>query len=131
MAEAVVCGPDPSRHLTAIRRASRAGYDHVCLHQIGPDQGGFIRFYEREIFPKLGRLRPPGDTRAPGGEQRESRRSPGDARRGSDAAPGGAGRAAAAPTLIDSVTPPRAAVRASSGRGRPRPSSARVRREPT
>ena len=54
VAEAVVCGPDPSRHLTAIRRASRAGYDHVCVHQIGPDQEGFIRFYEREIFPKLG-----------------------------------------------------------------------------
>jgi coenzyme F420-dependent glucose-6-phosphate dehydrogenase len=59
VAEAVVCGPDPSRHLAAIRQASRAGYDHVCVHQIGPDQEGFIRFYEREIFPRLRRLRTP------------------------------------------------------------------------
>lgn len=59
MAKAVVCGPDPSRHLAAIRRASRAGYDHVCVHQIGPNQEGFIRFYEREIFPRLRRLRAP------------------------------------------------------------------------
>ncbi len=57
VAEAVVCGPDPARHLAAIRQATRAGYDHVCVHQIGPDQEGFIRFYEREIFPKLRRVR--------------------------------------------------------------------------
>ena len=39
VAEAVVCGPDPARHLAAIRRATRAGYDHVCVHQIGPGSG--------------------------------------------------------------------------------------------
>ena len=65
VAEAVVCGPDPSRHLAAIRQASRAGYDHVCVHQIGPDQEGFIRFYEREIFPRLRRLRTPRRHRTP------------------------------------------------------------------
>jgi coenzyme F420-dependent glucose-6-phosphate dehydrogenase len=53
VARVVVCGPDPGRHLAAIRRASRAGYDHVCVHQIGPDQEGFIRFYEAEILPRL------------------------------------------------------------------------------
>ena len=53
VAEAVVCGPDPARHLAAIRRASRAGYDHVCVHQIGPDQEGFVRFYEAEVLPRL------------------------------------------------------------------------------
>lgn len=56
VAQAAVCGPDPARHLAAIRRASRAGYDHVCVHQVGPEQDGFIRFYEREIFPGLFRL---------------------------------------------------------------------------
>jgi G6PDH family F420-dependent oxidoreductase len=55
VAAAVVCGPDPARHLAALRRASRAGYDHVCVHQIGPDQEGFVRFYEAEIFPRLRR----------------------------------------------------------------------------
>jgi G6PDH family F420-dependent oxidoreductase len=55
VAAAVVCGPDPAAHLAALRRASRAGYDHVCVHQIGPDQEGFVRFYEAEIFPRLRR----------------------------------------------------------------------------
>ncbi len=53
VAAAVVCGPDPDRHLAAIRGATRAGYDHVCVHQVGPDQDGFLRFYEAEILPRL------------------------------------------------------------------------------
>ena len=55
VADAVVCGPDSSRYLDAIRKATRAGYDHVCLHQVGPDQEGFFRFFEREIRPRLRR----------------------------------------------------------------------------
>ena len=51
VANLVVCGPDPARHLEAIRKASRAGYDHVCVHQIGPDQEGFVRFYEADVLP--------------------------------------------------------------------------------
>jgi G6PDH family F420-dependent oxidoreductase len=58
VAAAVVCGPDPARHLAAIRRASRAGYDHVCVHQIGPDQEGFVRFYEADVLPRLRTRRP-------------------------------------------------------------------------
>jgi G6PDH family F420-dependent oxidoreductase len=58
VADAVICGPDPDRHLAAIRRASRAGYDHVCVHQVGPDQEGFVRFYESQILPRLRRSRP-------------------------------------------------------------------------
>jgi coenzyme F420-dependent glucose-6-phosphate dehydrogenase len=50
----VVCGPDPERHLDAIRQFSDAGFDHVYVHQIGPDQDGMIRFYEREVLPKVG-----------------------------------------------------------------------------
>jgi len=54
LAESVVCRPDPERHLAAIAKYAGAGYDHVCVHQVGPDQAGFVRFYEREIFPRLG-----------------------------------------------------------------------------
>ena len=50
VAEAVVCGPDPERHREAIERFERAGFDHVYVHQVGPDQRGFMRFYEREIL---------------------------------------------------------------------------------
>src|SRR5262245_16992385 len=57
VAESVPCGPDPARHLDAIRKHARAGYDHVCVHQVGPDQHGFIEFYAREVLPKLRGLR--------------------------------------------------------------------------
>ncbi|HSE03922.1 MAG TPA: TIGR03557 family F420-dependent LLM class oxidoreductase [Methylomirabilota bacterium] len=53
VAESVVCGPDPERHLAAIAKYGDAGYDHVCIHQVGPDQAGFMRFYAREILPKV------------------------------------------------------------------------------
>jgi coenzyme F420-dependent glucose-6-phosphate dehydrogenase len=51
VAQSVVCGPDPQRHLEEIKRFVDAGYDHVYVHQVGPDQEGFFRFYEREILP--------------------------------------------------------------------------------
>src|SRR4051794_15747731 len=50
VAAAVVCGPDPERHRAAIREFADAGFDHVYVHQVGPDQDGFMRFYEREIL---------------------------------------------------------------------------------
>ena len=53
VAEEIVCGPDPERHLEKIREYEKGGFDHVCIHQVGPDQEGFFRFYEREILPKL------------------------------------------------------------------------------
>jgi coenzyme F420-dependent glucose-6-phosphate dehydrogenase len=52
VAEKVVCGPDPDRHLEMIKRFADAGYTHVYVHQIGPDQEGFFRFYEREVISK-------------------------------------------------------------------------------
>ena len=54
IAEVIVCGPDPERHIDAIRGFANAGYDHVYVHQVGPDQDGFFRFYEREVLPKIG-----------------------------------------------------------------------------
>lgn len=53
VAEQVVCGPDPERHLAMIRQYMDAGYDHVYIHQVGPDQDGFFAFYEKEILSKL------------------------------------------------------------------------------
>jgi coenzyme F420-dependent glucose-6-phosphate dehydrogenase len=51
IAESVVCGPDPARHRAAIEEYVEAGYDHIYVHQIGPDQAGFFDFYEREVLP--------------------------------------------------------------------------------
>jgi G6PDH family F420-dependent oxidoreductase len=53
VAEVIACGPDPERHLEMIREFEKAGFDHVYVHQVGPDQEGFFRFYEREILPKV------------------------------------------------------------------------------
>ncbi len=54
VAQAVVCGPDPGRHLAALQEFLDAGFDRVYVHQVGPDQEGGIRFYQREILPHFG-----------------------------------------------------------------------------
>ena len=52
VAESVVCGPDPDAHCAKIDEYIEAGFSHVYVHQIGPDQDGFFAFYEREILPR-------------------------------------------------------------------------------
>jgi G6PDH family F420-dependent oxidoreductase len=63
VAEAVPCGPDPDRHLARIQEYIDAGFDHVYLHQVGPDQEGFIRFAQRELLPTLAETRTLAKTR--------------------------------------------------------------------
>lgn len=53
VADQVICGPDPERHVQAIREYVDAGFDHVYLHQVGPDQEGFFRFFRDELRPLL------------------------------------------------------------------------------
>ena len=53
VAETVICGPDPQRHLEAIREYDDAGYTHVYVHQVGRDQDSLFRFYANEILPRL------------------------------------------------------------------------------
>ncbi len=53
LAESLPLGPDPERHLEQIRAYEDAGFDHVYVHQVGPDQEGFLRFYEREVLPRV------------------------------------------------------------------------------
>lgn len=52
--ESIVCGADPRRHAEAIQRFVDAGYDHVYVHQVGPDQEGFFRFYQEKVLPEFG-----------------------------------------------------------------------------
>ena len=59
VAESIACGPDLALHLDFIRRFVAAGYDHVFLHQVGPDQEGFLRFCERELLPQVRELATP------------------------------------------------------------------------
>jgi coenzyme F420-dependent glucose-6-phosphate dehydrogenase len=51
IAEVIACGPDPERHIAAIQKFVDAGYDHLHIYQVGSEQAGFFRFYEREILP--------------------------------------------------------------------------------
>jgi G6PDH family F420-dependent oxidoreductase len=51
--ESLTCGPDPEPVLEKIQAFADAGYTQVYLHQVGPDQDGFLRFAERELLPKV------------------------------------------------------------------------------
>jgi coenzyme F420-dependent glucose-6-phosphate dehydrogenase len=53
VAGSITVGPDPDRHLQVIRDHADAGFDHVWVHQIGPDQEGALHFYQREVLPRL------------------------------------------------------------------------------
>ncbi len=53
VAQQVACGPDPAVHLEAIKSFVDAGFDHVYIHQVGPDQESFLAFCERELLPAL------------------------------------------------------------------------------
>jgi G6PDH family F420-dependent oxidoreductase len=52
----MACGPDPERHVDAVRKFAQAGFDHLVLLNAGPDQEGFFHFYQKELAPRLRRL---------------------------------------------------------------------------
>jgi len=56
VAQQVSCGPSVEAHLEAVGKYVEAGYDHIILTQIGPQQAEFIAFFERELAPALRRL---------------------------------------------------------------------------
>ena len=53
IAERIVCGPDIDRHVEGIQKYLDAGFDHVYIHQIGPDQEAFIEAYAKDVLPKV------------------------------------------------------------------------------
>ena len=53
VAEAIPPGPDPQPIIERVAKFRDAGYDHVYLHQVGPEQDGFLRFAREELLPKL------------------------------------------------------------------------------
>jgi G6PDH family F420-dependent oxidoreductase len=56
IAKAIVCGPDPEAHAKQIDAYVDAGFTHVYVHQVGPDQEGFLRFYASEMLPRYDRV---------------------------------------------------------------------------
>jgi len=57
IAEAIPCGPDARPILDQIEQYAQAGYDHVYIHQVGPDQEGFLDFAARSLVPEFGTAR--------------------------------------------------------------------------
>lgn len=53
IAQEIICGPDPQRHIQGIQKYIDAGYEYVYVHQVGPAQEGFFRFYEQEVLPRF------------------------------------------------------------------------------
>lgn len=53
IAELVSCGPSADKHLQAIDKYVQAGFDHIILTQVGPEQEPFIEFFQRELAPAL------------------------------------------------------------------------------
>lgn len=51
--EDVVLGPEPNKHIDAIRKFVDAGFDHVYVHQAGPKQEEFFRFYSEKVLPRF------------------------------------------------------------------------------
>jgi coenzyme F420-dependent glucose-6-phosphate dehydrogenase len=51
--EDTILGPNPNPYLKAIQTLQANGYDHIYLHQIGPDQEGFFKFFKNELMPLL------------------------------------------------------------------------------
>lgn len=51
--EDTVLGPEPAHYLKAIRTLQENGFDHIYLHQIGPEQKGFLQFFQNTLLPLL------------------------------------------------------------------------------
>jgi len=51
--QSIVCGPDAGPIRDKIKEYQKAGFTHVYLHQVGPDQEGFLRFAQSELLPSL------------------------------------------------------------------------------
>lgn len=53
IAEAVIFGTDPKKHLEAIQKYIDLGFEYIYVHQIGPDQDTFFKFYQKHILPQF------------------------------------------------------------------------------
>ena len=53
VAQKITCGPSVEQHLEAVRKYIDAGFDHIVLTQIGPEQDFFLEMFEKELAPAL------------------------------------------------------------------------------
>lgn len=53
VAQKITCGPSAERHLAAVQSFIKAGFDHIILVQIGPEQDFFLDLFKSELAPSL------------------------------------------------------------------------------
>jgi coenzyme F420-dependent glucose-6-phosphate dehydrogenase len=56
IAKEVECGPDPKKHLESIKKYLDAGFKKVTIHNIGPYQEEFFKFYKEQVIPAAKKL---------------------------------------------------------------------------
>jgi coenzyme F420-dependent glucose-6-phosphate dehydrogenase len=49
----LVLGDDVDEFVEEIRKYEEVGYTHLYVHQIGPNQDGFLKFAKSDLFPRL------------------------------------------------------------------------------
>jgi G6PDH family F420-dependent oxidoreductase len=55
--EGVACGPDVAKHVETIKKYLDAGFKKVSIHNVGPNQEEFFRFYQEKVLPELGKFK--------------------------------------------------------------------------
>lgn len=53
LAERIPCGPDPANAIAVAREYLAAGVTHLHVHQVGPEQEPFVRWWTSEVQPAL------------------------------------------------------------------------------
>jgi G6PDH family F420-dependent oxidoreductase len=56
LAETIAAGSEVEKHVAAVKKYLDAGFDHITLVGIGPDQESFINFFQKELRPALREL---------------------------------------------------------------------------
>jgi coenzyme F420-dependent glucose-6-phosphate dehydrogenase len=51
--DTLTLGPDADEYVEELREYEQAGYTHVYIHQVGPDQEGFLKFAKSELLGRL------------------------------------------------------------------------------
>jgi coenzyme F420-dependent glucose-6-phosphate dehydrogenase len=51
--DVLTLGPDPDEYLDELKEYDEAGYTHAYIHQIGPDQEGFLNFAKTALLPHV------------------------------------------------------------------------------
>ena len=65
IAESIPCGPDLERHIEAIERYARAGFDELYIQQIGTNHERVFELYAEHVVPRFARDAQHGDGSAP------------------------------------------------------------------